>query len=69
MIEYLDEYNPSNKNIVIVKNKDQVDFSDKTKTYFDVSSRSYTKTLSDEEISFMKFLLPARAKFVPFMEN
>jgi len=69
MTEYLHEYNPSNKNIVIVKNKDQIDFSDKTKTYFDVSSRSYTKTCSDEEISFMNFLLPARAKFVPFMEK
>ena len=34
-------------------------------SYFNVSDRTYTKTGSDEEISFMKFLLPARGKFIP----
>lgn len=34
-------------------------------SYFNVSDRTYTKLSTEEEISFMKFLLPTRAKFVP----
>jgi acetyltransferase-like isoleucine patch superfamily enzyme len=34
-------------------------------SYFNVSDRTYTKKLSNNEISFMKFLLPTKAKFVP----
>lgn len=34
-------------------------------SYFNVTSRTYTKTQSDIEISFMKYLLPSKAKFVP----
>jgi acetyltransferase-like isoleucine patch superfamily enzyme len=34
-------------------------------TYFIVSTRTYTKRRSDDEVAFMKFLLPARAKFTP----
>lgn len=34
-------------------------------SYFNVSDRSYTKRLSSNEISFMKFLLPTKAKFIP----
>jgi len=34
-------------------------------TYFIVSTRTYTKRGTDEEVAFMKFLLPARAKFTP----
>ena len=69
MIEHLYSYNPDNKNIIIVKDKKQIDFFNKTKTYFDVSSRSYTKTCSDEEIGFMNFLLPEKAKFIPLKEK
>ena len=34
-------------------------------TYFNVSDRTYSKRGSADEISFMKFLLPARGKFIP----
>lgn len=34
-------------------------------TYFNVSTRMYNKRQSDQEISFMKFLLPDKAKFIP----
>lgn len=44
---------------------DKSEFKADGRTYFAVSTREYTKTGSDEEIRFMKFLLPHRAKFVP----
>jgi acetyltransferase-like isoleucine patch superfamily enzyme len=34
-------------------------------SYFNVCERTYTKKQTPEEISFMKFLLPYRAKFIP----
>jgi acetyltransferase-like isoleucine patch superfamily enzyme len=36
-------------------------------TYFNVANRKYTKKLTDEEISFMKYLLPTKAKFTPYI--
>ena len=35
-------------------------------SYFIISSRTYTKRRTPEEIGFMKFLLPEKAKFVPY---
>jgi acetyltransferase-like isoleucine patch superfamily enzyme len=54
----------SPKNIKIV-----TDFSEiisEHYTYFNISDRKYTKRLTEEEISFMKFLLPTKAKFTPY---
>ena len=36
-------------------------------TYFDVSTRTYTKKSSENEIKFMNFLLPEKAKFIPYV--
>lgn len=52
-------------NIKIVESPELVNFKDEF-TYFDVSSRRYKKMLSDTEVAFMKFLLPEKAKFIPF---
>lgn len=41
------------------------DDPDPGKTYFNISDRSYSKTGREREVSFMKFLLPEKAKFVP----
>lgn len=49
--------------ICIVASLDSI--KDDGKSYFDVSTRQYIKTLSDEEHVFMKYLLPTRAKFTP----
>jgi acetyltransferase-like isoleucine patch superfamily enzyme len=35
-------------------------------TYFVIQDRKYTKRLTEEEVSFMKFILPDRAKFTPY---
>lgn len=42
------------------------DIRDDGQTYFIVSKRQYTKRLTTEEVAFMKFLLPTRAKFTPY---
>lgn len=54
----------SDGTIVIVKSQNEIDFED-SKTYFEVEGRTYKKTSSETEIAFMKFLLPAKAKFTP----
>jgi acetyltransferase-like isoleucine patch superfamily enzyme len=64
MIEYLNDFDPNIKNIKIVTNLDNI-LIDKNISYFNVSDRTYTKRLTKSEIDFMKFLLPAKAKFVP----
>ena len=53
-----------NENIKIIK--DVMEIVDDKITYFNVSDRKYTKRLSDPEIGFMKYLLPTKAKFVPY---
>lgn len=63
MLEYLAQWNGNANHIQIVKEFEEN--LDDTITYFNVSDRTYTKRLSDHEISFMKFLLPDKAKFIP----
>lgn len=64
MKNYLNVFNPNVKSIKIVKSAEEFQYDDSI-TYFDVSTRTYTKKSSIEEISFMKFLLPDKAKFTP----
>jgi acetyltransferase-like isoleucine patch superfamily enzyme len=35
-------------------------------SYFAIRQRKYTKRLKEDEVKFMKFLLPEKAKFTPF---
>lgn len=64
MQEYLSEWNGNIKEIKIVTAYEEMN-TDDTIIYFNVADRTYTKKQSDTEISFMKFLLPYRAKFIP----
>jgi hypothetical protein len=59
----LDESGINTDKIKIVKHVEEV--IDDEKTYFIVSERKYTKKRTVEEIEFMKFLLPEKAKFIP----
>jgi hypothetical protein len=45
---------------------DDTEVIDDGRSYFVVASRTYTKRRTAEEVAFMKFLLPERAKFTPF---
>jgi acetyltransferase-like isoleucine patch superfamily enzyme len=65
MVQYLNQFNSNSKAIQIVTDFDSIDIANTKVTYFNVNTREYTKRLSEEEISFMKFLLPAKAKFTP----
>ncbi|MBQ0735322.1 acyltransferase [Aquimarina celericrescens] len=63
MEEYLDTVGIKKDSIKIIEFENEIE-SDEI-TYFIVSSRKYTKRRTREEIEFMKFLLPEKAKFVP----
>ena len=67
MKKYLSEYNPNAENIKIIKNLSEIDQEKFNISYFNVADRTYSKKGTVEEISFMKFLLPARAKFTPII--
>ncbi|MBQ0740753.1 hypothetical protein J9332_41400, partial [Aquimarina celericrescens] len=65
MNSYLLEVELERKNIQIVTTTDDFKFDNKI-TYFDVSSRTYTKKGTIDEVKFMKYLLPEKGKFTPF---
>jgi hypothetical protein len=48
-----------------VKQREETD-DNKNITWFVVADRKYTKRQSEEEIAFMKYLLPDKAKFTPY---
>lgn len=52
--------------IKIVMTPDEIE--DEEKTYFIITTREYTKKRTQEEIGFMRFLLPEKAKFTPFLK-
>ena len=64
MLSYLKSFNVKTNKIKIIK-KYPSDMNANI-SYFNVKDRSYTKRLSKEEISFMHFLLPEKAKFTPY---
>jgi acetyltransferase-like isoleucine patch superfamily enzyme len=64
MVEYLNDFGQVDQ-IKIVLTPDEVIFNDNC-SYFVISDRKYKKTLSESEIAFMKYLLPAKAKFTPY---
>jgi acetyltransferase-like isoleucine patch superfamily enzyme len=65
MEQYLIEWGGNSEVIKIIIDNDEIDFDNEKISYFNVTDRTYTKRQSDDEISFMKFLLPAKGKFVP----
>jgi len=66
MNSYLDQFSISHSNVKIVSDYSDMKFNDNI-SYFNVSDRTYTKKLTEIEISFMKFLLPDKAKFTPII--
>lgn len=64
MLNYLKEFDPNTYNIKIIKSYDNI-VMDNNISFFNVADRTYTKRLTPTEIAFMKFLLPAKAKFTP----
>lgn len=65
MLAYLNKFDPNSSKIQIVRSFKEIETENKLISYFNVESREYTKRQSIEEIEFMKFLLPDKAKFIP----
>ena len=63
--EMLTKFNPVSASIRVVKQREETD-DNKNITWFVVADRKYTKRQSEEEIAFMKYLLPDKAKFTPY---
>lgn len=65
MKTYLEEWGGDKKWIKIISDENEIIQGDEL-TYFNVSERKYIKKRSEAEISFMKYLLPEKAKFTPY---
>lgn len=61
---YLKEWGENKKSIRIITSKDEMKDPENI-TYFNVATRTYNKRLTTEEVGFIKFLLAAKAKFIP----
>jgi acetyltransferase-like isoleucine patch superfamily enzyme len=69
MKKYLDLWEGNKNSIEIVSTIQKEQIDNQMVSYFNVTNRTYTKRSSIDEISFMKFLLPDKAKFVPLKNN
>ncbi len=66
MENYLNQWNSVEKsNLKIVDHISQEEIENTDVTFFNVTNRTYTKRGTQAEVSFMKFLLPDKAKFTP----
>lgn len=70
MQSYLDDfvqrYAPKENRIRIV---DRLDINQKHLSQFSLTERTYFKNLYPEEVQFMRYLLPTKAKFLPDQES
>jgi len=64
MHQYLAKWGGDTQDIKIISSEDEINDPENI-SYFNVADRTYNKRLTDSEISFMKFLLPEKGKFVP----
>jgi acetyltransferase-like isoleucine patch superfamily enzyme len=64
--EFLDKYHPSENRIRIVE---KINLSQKEFSQFSLTERLYIKNLYPEEVRFMKYLSPTKAKFYPHPET
>ncbi len=64
MISLLAAFNAEKDKLKIVRYKEEIIWDDPF-SYFSVNERVYKKTGESQEISFMKYLLPEKAKFIP----
>jgi acetyltransferase-like isoleucine patch superfamily enzyme len=64
MNAYLNEWGGDKSKVKIITSHADIKIDDDI-SYFNVCERTYTKKQTPQEISFMKFLLPYRAKFIP----
>jgi acetyltransferase-like isoleucine patch superfamily enzyme len=64
--DFLQRYKPKENRIRIV---DRIDSRVKNLSQFSLAERRYMKNLYPEEVAFMRYLLPTKAKFLPVSET
>jgi len=64
--DFLQRYEPKENRIRIV---DRIDSRDRNLSQFSLAERKYIKNLYPEEVAFMRYLLPTKAKFLPVSET
>lgn len=64
---YFEKFNLPKDLIRIVKSKTEIESDINGISWFVVEDRKYVKTRSPQEIAFMKYLLPDKAKFTPYL--
>ena len=64
--DFLKTHKPKNNRIKIVE---KLDPNNKHISQFSITERSYIKNLYPEEVEFIRFLLPIKAKFLPSPET
>jgi acetyltransferase-like isoleucine patch superfamily enzyme len=69
MIKYVNLWGGDKQKIKIVTSINKEHVENFEVSYFNVTDRTYTKRGTNDEISFMRFLLPDKAKFVPLKIN
>jgi acetyltransferase-like isoleucine patch superfamily enzyme len=65
MTQYISESGVDQSKIKVVMSSEEIELNNEAITYFNLFDRTYTKRSSDEEVKFMKFLLPTKGKFIP----
>jgi hypothetical protein len=66
LAEFLERYRPSQNRIRIV---DSIDRTQLHYSQFSLTERQYVKNLYEEEVQFVRFLQPTKAKFYPIPER
>lgn len=64
LLKYLIASGVDQTKVQVIKTKEGI--KKENVSYFVVKDRSYTKIGSPDEVKFMKFLLPEKAKFIPY---
>ncbi len=64
--QFISVFRPRRNRIRIV---DTIDGTQKEYSQFSLTERIYLKNLYPEEVDFMRFLRPTKAKFLPFSER
>lgn len=67
MAGYLLDWGGDSDSIRLIVSWENVDLENDSVSFFNVTDRKYTKRRSAIEVSLMKFLLPEKAKFTPYI--
>jgi acetyltransferase-like isoleucine patch superfamily enzyme len=65
LTQYLENWSGDKQKIKIITDMIEINLTNDV-SYFNVNDRKYTKKYTNAEVSFIKYLLPDKAKFIPY---